>query len=135
MVLMLQREVAERICALPGSRTYGALSVHVQLVSTARIAFGVSAASFFPRPKVDSAVVVIEPFPHQPLAGPERAFVRTVVRTAFNQRRKQLATCLRPLAPAAAEILRGLDIDPRRRPESLGTDEFVRVARALVRAR
>jgi 16S rRNA (adenine1518-N6/adenine1519-N6)-dimethyltransferase len=134
LILMLQREVADRICAPPGSRTYGSLSVLVQLVSSARVAFRVSPSSFSPRPKVESSVVVIEPFPNQPLDGPQRALVRRVVRTAFNHRRKQLGNCLRPLTQTAEELLRRLDIDPRRRPETLAVDEFVRVARALAEA-
>jgi 16S rRNA (adenine1518-N6/adenine1519-N6)-dimethyltransferase len=131
LVLMLQRELADRICAPPGSRTYGSLSVLVQLVASARVALRVPPSSFSPPPKVESAVVVIEPFTEQPLDEAERAFVRRVVRTAFTLRRKQLGNCLRPLTPAADELLRRLDIDPRRRPETLAVEEFVRVARAL----
>jgi 16S rRNA (adenine1518-N6/adenine1519-N6)-dimethyltransferase len=134
LVLMLQRELADRICAPPGSRTYGSLSVLVQLVASARVAFRVPPSSFSPRPKVESAVIVIEPFAEQPLDEPERSLVRRVVRTAFTRRRKQLGNCLRPLTPAPEELLRHLDIDPRRRPETLAVEEFVRVARAIAGA-
>lgn len=135
LVLMLQREVADRICAPPGSRTYGSLSVLVQLVATARVAFRVPPSSFSPKPKVESAMIVIEPFAEQPLEESERAQVRRVVRTAFTQRRKQLSNCLRPLTPTPEDLLRKLDIDPRRRPETLTVEEFVRVARALADSR
>jgi 16S rRNA (adenine1518-N6/adenine1519-N6)-dimethyltransferase len=135
LVLMLQRELADRICAAPGSRTYGSLSILVQLVATARVAFRVPPSSFSPRPKVESAVIVIEPFAEQPLEESERAQVRRVVRTAFTRRRKQLSNCLRPLTPEPEDLLRKLDIDPRRRPETLAVEEFVRVARALAHSR
>jgi 16S rRNA (adenine1518-N6/adenine1519-N6)-dimethyltransferase len=130
LVLMLQLEVAQRICAEPGSKAYGALSVHVQLVARARVAFRVAPAAFAPAPKVESAVVVLEP--RDSVVGtPERARLRRVVRTAFSQRRKQLGRSLSRLTPQAGEILAVLGIDPRRRPETLTIDEFVRVTRAL----
>lgn len=134
LVLMLQREVAERLCAAPGGREYGALSVAVQLVAAARIALQVPRTAFRPQPKVDSAVVIIEPFADAPLTASERAAVRRVTRGLFNQRRKQLGNLVRHLTPDAAGVLAGLGIDPRRRPETLEPQDFVRLTRAIVAA-
>jgi 16S rRNA (adenine1518-N6/adenine1519-N6)-dimethyltransferase len=131
MVLMLQREVAERICAEPGGKDYGALSVAVQLAAQARIAFGVPPAAFRPPPKVESAVIVVEPFDPSPLDTADRMAVRRLTRSLFSQRRKQLGNLLRRISDDAAEILDELAIDPNRRPETLRPDDFVRLARAI----
>lgn len=131
MVLMLQWEVAERICSPPGSKAYGALSVMMQLVADVRIAFRVPPGAFHPKPKVDSAVIVVEPRARPEVSPEELGAVRRVVRTAFNQRRKQLANALRPLHPQAERVLDAIGIDPRRRPETLSVGEFVEIARAF----
>lgn len=131
LVLMLQREVAERLVAPPGSKAYGALSVMVQLVARVRVALAVSPASFRPRPKVESAVVVADPcFPPRRSAA-ELNGVRKVVRAVFTQRRKQLVNALAPLEKDARRVLERLSIDPRRRPETLTAEEFAAIARAL----
>jgi len=131
LVLMLQWEVAQRICADPGGRDYGALSVMVQLSARARVALRVPPSAFRPQPKVDSAVIVIEPFANPTLGDDERAVVRRITRALFTQRRKQLGNLLRRLTDAPIEILQSLDIDPKRRPETLSPDDFVRLAHAL----
>jgi len=128
---MLQREVAERVCAHPGTKAYGGLSIVVQLVAKARVAFSVPPGAFSPQPKVHSSVVVIEPYDPPPLTSIERVAVRKVVRTAFSRRRKQLANALAPLVADPRGILRDLDIDPRSRPETLPPTEFLRLARAV----
>jgi 16S rRNA (adenine1518-N6/adenine1519-N6)-dimethyltransferase len=131
MVLMLQREVALRLAATPGSKTYGGLSVMIQLSADVRFAFSVPPTAFSPRPKVDSAVVVIAPFAPPRMSEPERRALRRVVRCAFSQRRKQLRNVLAALTPHAEDILRDLDIDPRRRPETLTPHDFLELARIL----
>jgi 16S rRNA (adenine1518-N6/adenine1519-N6)-dimethyltransferase len=131
LVLMLQREVAARLGAGPGTKTYGALSVMVQLVADVRTAFNVGADAFSPRPRVDSSVVVIEPRQPATLTAAELAGVRRVVRTAFAQRRKQLGNALASLGAALPPALDQLGIDPRRRPETLSAGEFVALAHAL----
>jgi 16S rRNA (adenine1518-N6/adenine1519-N6)-dimethyltransferase len=131
LVLMLQREVAERVCAAPGNKTYGALSVMVQVVADARIALRAPASAFLPRPQVESAVVVIEPRRPVPLAAAERRALRTVVRTAFSRRRKQLANVIAPLTRDARALLAELGFDPRERPERLAPADFVRLSAAL----
>jgi len=131
LVLMLQREVADRLTASPGTKTYGALSVMVQLVATTSTGFTVQPSAFSPRPKVESAVVVVDPHKPSPLPQMKLKKVRAVVRTAFSQRRKQLGNALSPLTPNARKVLRRIGIDPQRRPETLTVEEFVAVATAL----
>ena len=128
MALMLQREVAERLAASPGSKVYGGLSVLTQLYCDVRLAFRVPPGAFRPPPKVESAVVHLSvlPGPRIPLRD-ERRF-HTVVRAAFGQRRKMLANSLAAglgvgLA-RAREAATAAGIDPRRRAETLTIDEF-----------
>jgi 16S rRNA (adenine1518-N6/adenine1519-N6)-dimethyltransferase len=130
-ILMLQREVAERICAVPDNKSYGALSVVVQVVASPRIALRVPPSAFAPRPQVESAVVMIEPRRPPPLDAHERRALRRVIRTVFAQRRKQLGNALAPLTSDPRAVLSALDIDPRRRPETLPPADFVRLAHAL----
>ncbi|MEZ4702416.1 MAG: 16S rRNA (adenine(1518)-N(6)/adenine(1519)-N(6))-dimethyltransferase RsmA [Rhodothermales bacterium] len=129
-VLMMQREVAERLVAGPGSKTYGILSVLVQLQADAELLFNVSRNVFFPKPDVESSVVRLTFRRHEALAaGDEVSFLRTVVRTAFNQRRKTLRNSLRALTSARGvelpESVAGL------RPETLSPADFVALARHL----
>jgi 16S rRNA (adenine1518-N6/adenine1519-N6)-dimethyltransferase len=133
LVLMLQREVAERVCAAPGGKTYGALSIMVQVVAAARIALRVPPTAFAPRPQVESAVVVIEPHRPVPLDRDQRRALRAVVRTAFSQRRKQLRNVVAPLTRDPHAVLTALGLDPRARPETLAPADFVRLAAALQR--
>ncbi|MDQ7039906.1 MAG: 16S rRNA (adenine(1518)-N(6)/adenine(1519)-N(6))-dimethyltransferase RsmA [Rhodothermus sp.] len=101
-VLMMQREVAERLVALPGSKTYGILSVVAQLWATPTLLFPVSRHVFRPRPRVESAVVRLT-F-EQPLPDVDPALLRQVIRTAFNQRRKTLRNSLRRLLPPGINL-------------------------------
>ena len=128
MALMLQREVAERVAAAPGSRTYGSLSVLTQLYCDARVALMVPPGAFSPPPKVDSAVIhlVVRPGPRVALADERRFHV--VVRAAFAQRRKTLANALAAGLGRPAEAIRAAaeaaGIDPTRRAETLTILEF-----------
>lgn len=131
LVLMLQREVAERIVAASGNKTYGGLSVVVQAVAAARIALRVPPGAFAPVPKVESAVVVIEPRHPAPLDPAQRRQLRHVVRTAFSARRKQLQNVIAPLTPDPFGVLERLGFDPRARPETLSPSDFVRLAAAV----
>jgi 16S rRNA (adenine1518-N6/adenine1519-N6)-dimethyltransferase len=135
MALMLQREVAERLAAPPGSKVYGSLSVLTQLYCDVRLALRVPPSAFRPPPKVDSAVVHLRvlPGPRVPLAD-ERRF-HTVVRAAFAQRRKMLGNALAaglalPLE-AAREGAASAGIDPRRRAETLTIHEFAALTSRL----
>ncbi len=135
IVLMVQREVADRILSGPGSRTFGALAVGVQTVAVAERVLQVSRNAFRPVPDVESTVVRISP--HQPprLTPEEERSVRRLTRAAFGQRRKQFQRILRDayrLTPeAVAGLERELGIDLRDRPESFPPEMFVALARAL----
>lgn len=134
-VYLVQREVADRLSASPGSKEYGALTVNVAAVAKAETLFGVPASAFAPPPKVESAVVRITPLP-QPLLLPEeeRPF-RLLVQGAFGMRRKQMRRVLRSLyavdATVAEEVLQGADIEPEARPETLTPAQFALVLRAF----
>ena len=135
MVLMLQREVAERLAAPPGSKTYGSLSVLTQLYCDVEVALRVPPGAFRPPPKVESAVVRLTPLPKARIdVGDERWF-HTVVRAAFAQRRKivvnTLATSLRRPIEEVRQAAYAAGIDPTCRAEILTIDDFARVASRL----
>jgi 16S rRNA (adenine1518-N6/adenine1519-N6)-dimethyltransferase len=138
LVLMLQREVAERLVAGPGGRDYGALSIVWQRWATLATLLVVPPAAFRPPPAVESAVVVAT-FGAAPrvAVADEAAFAR-VVRAAFAQRRKTLENALRGGAVGPGEVvhaaLGAAGIDGRRRAETLSLEEFARLADALPRA-
>ncbi len=126
-VVMMQKEVAERLVAVPRTKAYGILSVQVQLLCRPALLFGVSRHVFHPKPEVASAVVALD-FEAPGLGvGEER--LRRTVRTAFGQRRKTLRNSLRPITAetghAVPEALAG------RRPEALAPAQFVGLARAI----
>jgi 16S rRNA (adenine1518-N6/adenine1519-N6)-dimethyltransferase len=125
MTLMFQREVAERICAAPGTGAYGRLSVLTQWLCEASIAAHVPAAAFTPPPKVDSALVHLVPHAVQPGAQ-ERAAMERLTAAAFGQRRKMLRGALRGIGGEALLVAAG--IDPQRRAETLRVAEFVALA-------
>jgi 16S rRNA (adenine1518-N6/adenine1519-N6)-dimethyltransferase len=103
-------------------------------MAEARIALRVPPIAFAPRPRVESAVMVIEPRRPAALGTDARRALRRVVRTAFSRRRKQLVNVLAPLTRAPRAVLTALDLDPQRRPETLAPADFVRLTRALERA-
>ena len=129
MVLMFQREVAERIVAVPGSKSFGRLSVLTGWRAEARILFDVPAAAFVPRPKVTSSVVRIDPR-QTPLACDRWALER-VTQAAFGQRRKMLRQSLKTLGVDPAPLLAAAGLDPTARAEDVPVEGFVAMARAL----
>lgn len=135
MVLMFQREVAERIRARAGSRAYGALTVFTALYWDVQTHFRVAAGSFHPRPEVDAEVLVLAPRPVLAFAPEEEKRVLATVRAAFSAPRKtvrnSLAGGLALDAPAAEAALKRAAIDPGTRPGTLATADFVRLTRAL----
>jgi 16S rRNA (adenine1518-N6/adenine1519-N6)-dimethyltransferase len=137
IVLMVQREVAERITAAPGGTEYGALSVGVQAVASVERLFIVGRNAFRPAPNVDSMVIRITPLRPFRMTIQQEADLRTLTRTVFNWRRKQLQRTLRSspeyrLGPdAVAHVARASGIGLDRRPETLSPDEFGRLADAL----
>lgn len=136
IVVMLQREVGERLAATPGSDAYGALSVIFQSRFNVRRAFVVKPGSFFPRPKVDSVVVVITTRTDELDVGDHGFFTR-LVKGVFSARRKTLLNALKGLFPISDHhlltMLGVLDIDPVRRGETLGLDDFARLSREVSR--
>ncbi len=134
-VVMLQREVARRLAAAPGSADYGVTSVLVQAYAEVRIAFGVSRRSFVPPPRVESAVVDVRwsREPRVPIGDPDR--FRELVRAAFGQRRKMLRNALAELARrrgVAVEAACGAaGIDPAARAETIDLAAFARLADAF----
>jgi 16S rRNA (adenine1518-N6/adenine1519-N6)-dimethyltransferase len=119
---MFQKEVAERIAAPPGSKTYGILSVLLQAFYDIEYLFTVSETVFYPPPKVKSAVIRLRRNETAKLDCDEALFFR-VVKTAFNQRRKTLRNSLSSLGPADLGDFAG------RRPEQLGVAEFVNLTK------
>ena len=128
IVTMVQREVAERMTAAPGSKIYGALSVAVQFRSEARIAFEVPPESFLPPPEVTSAVVVCDV--RKPPFEVDEDFFTKVVRSAFAQRRKTLLNSLSRAGFDKEKILSS-GIDATRRAETLSLEEFAQLANFL----
>ncbi len=130
MVLMFQREVADRLTARPASKAYGRLSVLTQWLCEAVPLFGLPAAAFTPPPKVASAVVSLRPRA-APLAPADSACLERVTAAAFGQRRKMLRQSLKPLLAEPAKALLSLDIDPTARGETLTVVQFCAVARSV----
>ena len=129
LVLMFQREVAERITAAPGSKTYGRLSVLAGWRTQARILFDIAASAFVPPPKVTSSLVELVPRP-QPLPCDSRALQR-VTEAAFGQRRKMLRQSLKSLGIDPLALLGAAQIEPTARAEDIAVGGFVALARAL----
>jgi len=137
MVLMVQKEVADRIASGPGSKAYGTLSVWCQVHGRITDKVSVSPEAFYPRPRVRSTVLKIELFPEPLVPIKEIAHLRGLVRSAFGQRRKTLANALTSrLKRSRAEVegfLRTEGVDPGRRGETLRVEEFIHLAQALSR--
>ena len=130
-LVMVQAEVADRMSAPPGSRTYGVPSVKLAWFAQVRRAGQVPRSVFWPVPRVDSGLVALTR--REPPPDAEREQVFAVVDAAFAQRRKTLRAALAPWAGSAAaaeQVLRTAGIDPALRGESLGVAEFARIARA-----
>jgi 16S rRNA (adenine1518-N6/adenine1519-N6)-dimethyltransferase len=138
-VYLLQREVADRMTAAPGSHEYGALTVNLQALARAESLFRVAAGSFHPPPKVESAVVRVTPL-RTPLVPPalEQRF-RELVIGIFSYRRKQMRRVLREHlgvdAEGAESLLAAAAIDPSVRPETLAPAEFARLASVIAPGR
>ncbi|HPM40819.1 MAG TPA: 16S rRNA (adenine(1518)-N(6)/adenine(1519)-N(6))-dimethyltransferase RsmA [bacterium] len=137
-VVMVQREVAERVCAKPGGKDYGILSVLMQAVAECKKLFDVTQKSFVPPPEVVSSVMKLE-FRTGGCGIEDEAFFRVVVKGAFGQRRKTLRNALlgARLPGIGAErldsALSSLKIDPKRRPETLSVEEFINLSNKLLK--
>jgi len=125
MLVMVQREVAERFAAPPGNKQYGAVSVKIAYWGTARVVGHVPASVFVPRPNVESALVRIDRR-QPPVVDREALF--TLVRTAFGQRRKMLRRSLAGIVDTA--VFAAAAVSPEDRPEQLAIDDWVRLTNA-----
>ena len=141
ITVMVQKEVADRIVAIPGGRDFGVLSISLQYYADCSYVLDVPAEYFTPRPKVDSAVVHMTLKKERLLAPEEEPQFFAIVKKAFSQRRKTLVNSLvgYRTAPGAAplqkeDILKALSacgIDEKRRPETLSIEEFAALSRAF----
>lgn len=133
MVVMVQREVAERITARPSNMSI--LSVAVQFFGKPRIMFRIGPGAFIPPPNVESAVLRIDVCRDPPLAGEERAAFFELVRAGFSQRRKQLLNSISSASkidkPLVESALNAAAIDPKRRAETLDVDDWLRLYKAF----
>lgn len=130
LTLMMQKEVAERLEAQPGSKEYGPLTISVQTEMNVELALQVSHNSFMPRPKVDSSVVVLTPLKEKPAIENRKHFI-WVVKMCFSQRRKTLNNNLKALLPDKTkrdELFAELGVSPRIRPEELTIKQFIKIA-------
>ncbi|MCZ4270961.1 16S rRNA (adenine(1518)-N(6)/adenine(1519)-N(6))-dimethyltransferase RsmA [Maritalea porphyrae] len=128
LTLMFQKEVADRICAQPGSKAYGRLSILCGWMTDAHIALNVGPAAFTPPPKVSSAIAHLVP---RVLAGaPHIKSIEAVTRAAFGQRRKMLRQSLKALGVELPPLYEAADIKGTERAEELSVDQFVALARA-----
>ena len=129
--VMVQKEVAERLAAPPGTPACGAISVKVAYHASAAVVGVVPPTVFVPRPKVDSAIVRFERHSAPPVDVPSAEGLFTLARAGFGQRRKTLRQALRPLLGAGAEeVLAAAGVAPMARAESLGLEEWAALARA-----
>ena len=129
LVLMFQREVAERIVAPPGGKTYGRLSVLAGWRTQAKILFDIAPSAFVPPPKVTSSLIRLIPR-QKPLAC-DGAVLQKVTEAAFGQRRKMLRQSLKSLGTDPAPLLAAAGIEPTERAEQIPVEGFVALARAF----
>ncbi|MCW2546713.1 MAG: ksgA [Mycobacterium sp.] len=130
-VIMVQAEVAARLAAPPGSRTYGVPSAKLAWYASSKVAAPVPRTVFWPQPRVDSSLLT---FSRRPEPAGDRLATFAVIDAAFAQRRKTLRAALARWAGTAAEaerILRAADVDPSARGEALGVTDFARIAAAV----
>lgn len=131
MVFMVQKEVADRLCAVPNNGDYGRLSVMAQYHAKIQAAFDVPPSAFFPPPRVQSSVIRITPHAKLPVKALSEKILSDVVRDAFNQRRKTIRNSLHKLIPDSA--WEELNIPREMRAENLAVGDFVAIANYLTK--
>lgn len=132
-ILMFQKELAQRITASPGSKSYGRLSVMVQYCARVKVLTEVKAGLFYPKPNIDSLVLDIDFDPDAGKEVSDEAFLFDVIKAAFSKRRKTLRNAMTGFIPGfdgqvSAKALEGAGIDPVRRAETLTVEEFVNLS-------
>lgn len=130
MVVLVQKEVGERLAARPGTSAYGRLAVLAQWAARVEALFDLPPGAFHPPPKVRSRLVRLEPHAHPPHPARLRTLER-ITAAAFGQRRKMLRTSLKAAAPDVTGLCERAGIDPSRRAETLSVAEFATLANAL----
>ncbi len=130
MHFMLQKEVVNRLVAKPGEKNYGRLSVMVQYYCQTECLFDVPPESFDPQPKVDSAIVRLEPYKTIPYAAKNIEHLNKLVNLAFQQRRKTLRNTLKQLVDTT--VIESLDINTGLRPENLSVEDYVNLSNILI---
>lgn len=136
LMLMLQREVALKVCGRPSTKDYGSLSVMSQTFFDCKVAFGVPRHLFKPVPKVDSSVVAMRLLDQPRVEVIDEVFFKTVVRSAFGMRRKTLLNALSGLGipkDGLSSAMKDCSIDPVRRGETLTLAEFSMLAKSLIK--
>ena len=136
LLLLIQKEVAQRIVAGPGGRDYGIISAQAQLLFDCELLFEVGSDAFTPRPKVSSALVRLTPLPAPRFPVSDLALCRRLIRAAFAHRRKTLRNSFGPMPglPAREQLIAALEtagIDPGRRPETVTVEEYVRLSNII----
>lgn len=126
MHFMLQKEVVNRLCAGPNCKAYGRLSVMAQYYCNIIPVLEVPPSAFKPAPKVDSAVVRLEPYDVPPFIAKSMKTLNQVCSMAFNQRRKTIRNCLRDIL--SVEQLQSMNIDSTKRAENISVEEYVKMA-------
>lgn len=134
MILMVQKEMGERICSLPNNKSYGAFTVLVQSYMNAKIKFKVSPNSFWPKPNVDSVIIELSPRETDLLITDERIMFNKIVKSAFHSRRKKMINNLKNLAELSKlnDVYEVLGFDNNTRAETLSLKDFVNLTRALI---
>lgn len=127
ITVMVQKEVAMRICAKPSSSNYGRLSIITQWLTRPKMLFDIPASAFHPKPKVTSTLLEIIPR-SQPLFPAKRQILEKITAQAFGQRRKMLRSSLKKVG--GDDLLLATNIDPTLRPENLSIEDFCRLAQA-----
>ena len=130
LTLMFQKEVAQRIIATPGSKSYGRLAILAQWKSNPKIMMELPPEAFTPPPKVHSAVVHFDALPEPRFPAPAGLLTSTVA-MAFNQRRKMLRSSLKSASPNIENVLRDAGIEPTARAEEISLEGFCALARGL----
>ncbi len=130
MVLMFQKEVAQRITAFPGDHAYGRLSVLSNILCETSSCFDLPAAAFTPPPKVDSSVILLSPR-KTPLNNVDLSSLERITQAAFSQRRKMLRQSLKQLFQSPENVLQQCNIAPTSRPEVLSLNDFCALANYL----
>jgi 16S rRNA (adenine1518-N6/adenine1519-N6)-dimethyltransferase len=129
MHFMLQKEVVHRMAAAPGEKAYGRLGIMVQYYCRVDTLFLVPPEAFDPQPKVESAIVRLQPYDKPPFVAKDIKVMERLVNIAFQMRRKTLRNALKKMIPV--EHIEQLEIDTKRRPETLSVQEFVELSNVL----